>query len=218
MGIFSKLFRGKPKEKQPAPEPPAAPAPEQPVPAPVEPVTPAPAPVPEPAPVAPKPPEPAPKPDTVEKKYKVTGMEHYKDNILSLSYENSNYSLNKRELIDDYLTDEYIYEREIDVVRVELVPEPDNPHDPKAIKVILDGYHVGYIKAGSCTHLLKVIREDRIQKITCEAGGGRYKYVSLDGYTESGKEIYTLDRGTAPWFVHLTVTEKIKPTRKKRTV
>ena len=212
MGILSRLFRGKPKEKQPATEPPA---PKQPAPAPVEPV--APAPTPEPVPVAPKPPEPAPKPDTVEKKYKVTGMEHYKENILSLSYENSNYSLNKRELIEEYLTEERIYEREIDVVRVELVPEPDNPHDPKAIKVILDGYHVGYIKAGSCTHLLKVIREDRIQKITCEAGGGRYKYVSLDGYTESGKEIYTLDRDTAPWFVHLTVTEKIKPTNKKGT-
>lgn len=203
MGILSRLFRGKPKEKQSAPEPAA---PQQPAPAPVEPVAPAPAP--EPAPVAPKPQEPALKPDTVEKKYKVTGIDHYLDNLLSLSYENSDYSLNKRDLIEEYLTDQRIYEREIDVIRAELVPEPDNPHDPKAIKVLLDGQHVGYIKAGSCTHLLKVIREDRIQKIECQAGGGKYKKVYVEDYTESGKEIYTLEKDTIPWYVHLTVTEK----------
>lgn len=217
MGILSRLFRGKSKEETPAPEP----VQHEPVPVPVEPVAPAPepepAPAPEPAPVAPKPPEPAPKPDTVEKKYKVTGINHYLDNFLSLASENDDYNLSKRGLIDEYLTDQRIYETEFYISRAELVPEPDNPVDPKAIKVLLDGQHVGYIKAGSCTHLLKVIRENRIQKITCEAGGGRYKYVSLDGYTESGKEIYTLDRDTAPWFVHLTVTEKIKPTNKKGT-
>ena len=206
MGIFSKLFRGKPKEKQPAPEPPAAPAPEQPVPASVEPVTPAP--TPEPAPVAPKPPEPAPKPDTVEKKYKVTGIDHYLDNLLSLTSKNDDYYLSKRDLIEEYLTDQRIYETEFYIGRAELVPEPDNPHDPKAIKVLLDGQHVGYIKAGSCTHLLKVIREDRIQKIECQAGGGKYKKVYVEDYTESGKEIYTLEKETIPWYVHLIVTER----------
>lgn len=203
MGILSRLFHGKPKEKQPAPEPAA---PQQPAPAPVEPVAPAPAP--EPPPVATKPPEPAPKPDTIEKKYKVTGIDHYLDNLLSLSYENSEYSLNKRDMIEEYLTDQRIYEREIAVIRAELVPEPDNPHDPKAIKVLLDGQHVGYIKAGSCTHLLKVIREDRIQKIECQAGGGRYKKLYIDDYTENGKEIYVLEKETIPWYVHLTITER----------
>lgn len=199
MGILSRLFRGKPKEKQPAPEPPA---PKQPAPAPVEPV--APAPKPEPAP------EPVPKPDTVEKKYKVTGIDHYLDNLLSLASKNDDYYLSKRDLIDEYLTDQRIYETEFYIGRAELVPEPDNPVDPKAIKVLLDGQHVGYIKAGSCTHLLKVIRENRIQKIECQAGGGKYKKVYVEDYTESGKEIYTLEKETIPWYVHLTVTERSK--------
>ena len=30
-------------------------------------------------------------------------------------------------------------------VEVTLVPEPDNPHDPHAIKVLLDDEHIGYI-------------------------------------------------------------------------
>ena len=68
--------------------------------------------------------------------------------------------------------------------------------------------HVGYIKAGSCSHLLKVIREDRIQKVSCQVGGGRYKKVYVEDYTESGKEIYALEKETIPWYVHLTVTEK----------
>lgn len=197
MGILSKIFHGKPtKDKEIVLPEPSAPPPMRTDAATVNPVPPAPQPV-----------EPAPKADTVEKVYKVTGINHYLDNLLSLRSENDDYRLNKRDLIDEYLTDQRIYEHEFYISKVELVPEPDNPHDPKAIKVLLDGQHVGYIKAGSCAHLLKVIREDRIKEIECQAGGGQYKKLSLDGYTESGKEIYTLDKDTIPWFVHLTITE-----------
>jgi hypothetical protein len=31
----------------------------------------------------------------------------------------------------------------------ELRPEPDNPHDPNAIMVLIDGHHVGYLPAKS---------------------------------------------------------------------
>lgn len=39
----------------------------------------------------------------------------------------------------------------------ELIPEPENLHDPNAIKVLIDGYHVGYIKSGSCAHVRQLI-------------------------------------------------------------
>ena len=38
----------------------------------------------------------------------------------------------------------------------------------RSIKVVIDGEHIGHIKAGSCAHLLKVIREGRIHKISCK--------------------------------------------------
>lgn len=140
------------------------------------------------------------------KTYKATGMEHRLDNLLRLRIENENYSMSKKELVEEGLIGERVWEFEYYPLKVELIPEPDNPDDPKAIKVVVDGEHVAYIKKGSCAHLLKVIKGNRIKKMECEIGGGRYKYISED-YNESGKEIYTLERSTAPYFVHLHLIE-----------
>lgn len=59
--------------------------------------------------------------------FKVTGISYYKDNIL------------KNFASED--TDEFDYESSF----VELVPEPENEHDPNAIKVIVDGIKIGYV-------------------------------------------------------------------------
>lgn len=148
----------------------------------------------------------APKP-VVTKKYRVTGMDHYMDNLMSLSYEDQDYFLTKKELIEENYIGERVWQYGFDSVRVELDPEPDNPADPKAIKVLIKGVHVGYIKAGSCAHLLKVLREDRIKKIECEIFGGPYKYIDEQYDYERDKEIYTLEKGDAPYAVHLTIEE-----------
>lgn len=139
--------------------------------------------------------------------YKVAGVSFYEDNIMSLALRSSEYTLSKRELIEEGLTDERVWEYEFYPDKVEVVPEPDNPEDPKALKVLVDGVHVGYIKKGSCARLRRLMDGDRIQRIDVEMGGGRYKYVETD-YTESGKETYTMDRGDVPLFVHLCVYEK----------
>ncbi len=148
-----------------------------------------------------------PKP-VVTKKYRVTGMAHYMDNLMSLSYEEQDYFLTKKELIEENYIGERVWRYGFDSVRVELAPEPDNPADPKAIKVLVKGVHVGYIKAGSCAHLLKVLREDRIKKIECEIFGGPYKYIDEEYDYECDKEIYTLEKGDAPYAVHLTIEEE----------
>lgn len=185
MGIFSRIFgkKAQPQESVKEEAPPVAytpPAPEQP---------------------APKQPEPE------GKKYKVAGVTHYEDNIMALASENDDYHLSKRGLIDEGLVEERVWEYEFYPIKAELVPEPDNPHDPKAIKVLVDGLHVGYIKAGSCAHLLKAINEDRIKKIDVKMGGGRYKYLEIIDYKENGDEIYELDRDNVPLYVHLNIAE-----------
>lgn len=40
----------------------------------------------------------------------------------------------------------------------ELLREPDNPHDSKAVAVIVDGQRVGYLKAGSARSLNKRVK------------------------------------------------------------
>ena len=150
-------------------------------------------------PAKPEPPQP--------KTYRVAGIQHHMDNLMNLAVPNDDYALSKRDLIDMDLTDERIWEHIFCASTAELVPEPDNPHDPKAIKVVAGGEHIGYIKAGSCAHLLKVLRENRIQKITCDIGGGPYKKIVEDYDYDKDKEIYTLERGTAPYFATLYITE-----------
>lgn len=145
--------------------------------------------------------------DRNKKTYRVTGMSNYEDNLLNLASENSDYELSKRELIDSGLIDEQIWKYDFYPEKVELVPEPDNPQDGNAIKVVVDGEHVGYIKSGSCAHLLKVISEDRIQKIDCTIGGGPCKYISEEYDDEKDKSTYTLEQDTRPYFVHLEIEE-----------
>lgn len=158
------------------------------------------------APSAPKEPRPAPK---KVKTYKVAGVSYRLKNIMELAAENDFYSYSKKELIKVELTGQRVWKYVFCADKVELVPEPDNPQDPNAIKVIIDGLHVGYIKAGTCAHLLKVIREGRLGKIEAVIGGGPYKYVGCVDYTEDGDEVYgSMERGDVPYYVRLEIEEK----------
>lgn len=143
-------------------------------------------------------------PSSIAKTYNVTGIQHYMDNILSLSYDNPDYEMSKREIIDSGMTDEKIWKYGFYGKNAEVIPEPDNPYDPKAIKVIIDGKHVGYIKSGACPHLLKVINENRVRRILCSIGGGRYKEVYEDEYNDS----FEIEHGEKNYFVKLTVYEE----------
>ena len=157
-------------------------------------------------------PTPTPSPETVivekkeikTKKYKVAGVSYREEEIISLGFENHNYELSKKEIIENYLYNERIYEYEFFPSNVELIPEPTNPHDSNAIKVIVDGVHVGYIKSGSCSHVHKLLKENRIDKIYCEIGGGNYKYLEYDEY----EDICELDKSESGIFVHLEIQEK----------
>ncbi len=142
------------------------------------------------------------------KTYKVTGMQYRMENLMALAEENICYNWNKKDLIDEWMTNERVYQYTFSPKKTELVPEPENPHDPKAIKVVVDGQHVGYIKAGSCAHLHKVIREGRIERIDCEISGGKYKIVleNYDSLTE--KSSYSMERDEAPFWVHLQIYER----------
>ena len=145
----------------------------------------------------------------VERTYHVAGTTFHEDSILSLSSENPDYEMSKRDLIDSGMTDERIWEYEFDPYNVQLIPEPENPHDPNAVKVIVDGEHVGYIKTGSCKHILKLLQENRILKIDCEMGGGNYKIVREEYDDEKEKDVYILEKDSTNFFVVLTIREKI---------
>lgn len=154
-------------------------------------------------------PTPAPAPSNVER-HKVAGISYRTEELLSLGLENYDYDLSKKQLIEAGLTDERVYRTDFYPDTCELIPEPENPEDPKAIKVVVDGVHIGYIKQGSCAHIHKLLREDRIEDIDCEISGGPYKVVLTD-YDEDGDEVYTMETDSARYYAVVVIKVKDEP-------
>lgn len=136
--------------------------------------------------------------------HKVAGVSYRVDEIASLGLENEDYNYSKKELIELGYEGERIYQYEFYPTKTELIPEPDNPHDPNAVKVIVDNVHVGYIKSGSCRHILNLLKNNRITKIDCEIGGGKYKSLEYDLYEDK----YNLEKSESQIFVHLKLSVK----------
>lgn len=64
----------------------------------------------------------------------------------------------------------------LDGIDLELVCEPDNPHDPCAVKVMIQGLHVGYLSRGNARKYCKRVereggRVDLKGFVGCQEGG-----------------------------------------------
>lgn len=139
--------------------------------------------------------------------HKVAGTSYRQDAIRAMGKKNPDFALTKRDLFKRY-RGEPVHEYIFSPRTAELVPEPDNPHDPKAIKVLVDGVHVGYIKAGSCAHIHKLLQEDRIERIESSIFGGKCKYLCSYDADAKRLEDYDLEKDEAPFGVRLNIVEK----------
>lgn len=75
---------------------------------------------------------------------------HFKTDIAGISHhKKAFYSLDLEK--DDYVT--------------ELVEEPTNKYDPNAIKVIVDGQHIGYIPAKKCAKVKSILHSGKVKEI-----------------------------------------------------
>lgn len=140
--------------------------------------------------------------------HKIAGTSYRQNEIKSLGSENFEYQMSKSEIIDCGMEDTKIFELEFDANRVELIEEPDNEYDPKAVKVVIDGAHVGYIKKGSCSRIKKLLKDDKIASISANIFGGKYKLVYSDYDYDKDKDIYTLEKGIMDFFVSIDITLK----------
>lgn len=138
--------------------------------------------------------------------HKVAGTSFRQKEIETLGEENSSYYCSKRELIEDCMTDERIYQYDFFPVSVQLVEDPDNEYDSNAIKVIIDNVHVGYIKKGSCSHIKNLLRHNKISSIAANISGGKYKYISSDYDVDKDKGVYTMETGSVGYFISLDIS------------
>ena len=112
--------------------------------------------------------------------FKVAGISFYeKDIIDTLAIENDDYDMTKKEIVDAYMTDESIYKYIFSIDDVQLEPEPDNPYDPNAIKVIADGVFIGHVPARSTNRVKQLLGKS--PEISCELYGGPSKMVFDEG-------------------------------------
>lgn len=138
-------------------------------------------------------------------RHRVAGINYRTNVVKALAVENPDYWKTKKQLIAAGLVDLSVYEYNFDPMKAELVPEPDNPHDPKAIKVIVEGQHIGYIKSGSCAHVHKLLQAGQIARVTCQIGGGRYKYLAQD--EDDGT--YTLESDESPFSAKIAIHKNL---------
>lgn len=131
------------------------------------------------------------KPRAKFERHKVAGTSYHMDAIMALAEENPDYDLTKREIIDDDLVGERIYQYTFADGPVELVDDPGNEYDPNAIKVLVAGQHIGYIKRGSTGRVHNLQRAGRVLGVTAEIYGGKYKVVICDD-DDDGAERYDL--------------------------
>lgn len=139
---------------------------------------------------------------TKEEGHEVTGVKYYIENLMKICPKNPDYELKKTEIIKRNITDS-IFEYKLESDNVELIPEPDNPHDPRAIKVVINGQHIGYIKKGSCGRIHNLLNSDSILKLHAFAHGGKRKFLT---YSENGNLV--LSNEVTYWSVKLTITSK----------
>ena len=114
-----------------------------------------------------------------EYKFEAVGMFARMDALLPLVRKKSDYwELSDADLMAQQENGARVYAYSPRHLDCELVPEPDNPHDPNAIKVMLDGRHVGYVPAEECADVRPLLV--RAEKIRAHIFCGPSKVISGD--------------------------------------
>lgn len=119
--------------------------------------------------------------------YNVVGMSYHTEEFMRFAKSNPDYSLSRKKIIENGLTNKRIMQYNFDFDHIELIEEPDNEYDPNAIKVLADGAMIGYIRKEECTHVKDMIRKGEINRVELEVFlYGNYKGVF--GNVEDGYE------------------------------
>lgn len=91
--------------------------------------------------------------------FEVAGESHYKRTIASLGTKKPDYNLTPQEMLRKYGAGESVFQYSFKKMAAEVVPEPTNPHDRNALKIMIGGKHVGYIPreltSEACRYLSK---------------------------------------------------------------
>lgn len=125
-----------------------------------------------------------------EKKANILFKDSFK--VAGVAYRKDKLNLLIKSLVDDFGTDYYggLSNKEIEeygydkvwkyegyfTLDVNLAPEPDNEHDHNAVKVIANGYHVGYVPATQARKIKVFLDNETPYHGMISVAGGPFKY------------------------------------------
>lgn len=150
------------------------------------------------------------KPKVDVRSYTVKGVFNHEEEIFhEMMIRNPEFDYTKSELVDCGAVDMNTYEWvPRDGMELDLIPEPDCKYDPNAVKVVIGGHHIGYIPKEKCLEVLELLSSGRIERMSYDLIGGKYKRVDEDYDFEKDKSTYTMEEGERELgaAVYLTVT------------
>lgn len=120
----------------------------------------------------------------------VVGESFYKDNIAALGSISHDYYWPTERLYEKYVEGDRVYKYHFTEMDAELVPEPDNPHDPNAIRVDVNGKTVGHIAKDNTQRIREVINSGAVVKANVHGGPRKEISETDDGLLVSEKEDY----------------------------
>lgn len=144
--------------------------------------------------------------ERVKYTFKVAGTSYRTDAIEDMLNEDCDYGESKSYLKENYIDGDRIWQH-LPEYRddVALVDEPENEHDPNAIRVEVGGIHIGYVKRGSTSRVRNLLKKDGV-RVKIDIGGGPYKELYED---EDGK--IQIERGEIEFFGRLEITVPGEP-------
>lgn len=134
------------------------------------------------------------------------GMEHHMDELMELAEENLDFTCTKKELRDYLIINQRVFQYKFNPTGIDLVPDPQNPYDSNAVKILLNNRHIGYIRSSQAQRSADLFNSDRVKRVQVSIQGGKYKILLGDGSYFDGSEPlseFKLTQDEAPYSVRI---------------
>ena len=119
---------------------------------------------------------------------------------------NPEYSLSKPEMISECLINDKVYLLEPSFGPCEILPDPNNKRDPNSLKVLKGKTQIGFVPDEYVNTVKQLLSDHPNAETRCWITGGDYKLIKEDFSIEHDRQIYTLETGTAPLQVKVTIS------------
>lgn len=131
------------------------------------------------------------------REYEIMGLFAHKQNLMQIGKQNRDWDLTDAQLVEKYAGQRkrvfrYYFSGDINA---QLIPEPQNPHDPNCVGVYANGLRIGAVPAGDAVDVKKLLPHVVATKIDIK--GGEFKliengYVEVNSYDYSGSVMIAL--------------------------